>query len=119
MCGIPITRLISPHTNESISPPPSDASNASANATAALIAAVRSPSRMLKESPATVRFSIFRPIQSVPNSPPVPGGRFFLAKSTCCAASSQTIPSTVTRIKKRREIPSSQSVFFLMPYLLS
>ena len=40
MCGIPITRLISPHTNESISPPPSDASNASANATAALIAAV-------------------------------------------------------------------------------
>ena len=40
MCGIPITRLISPHTNESISPPPSDASNASANATAALIVAV-------------------------------------------------------------------------------
>ena len=50
---------------------------------------------------------------------PVPGGRFFLAKSTCCAASSQTIPSTVTRIRKRREIPSSQSVFFLMPCLLS
>lgn len=69
MCGIPITRLTSPHTNESISPPPSDASNASTNATAALIAAVRSPSRMLKESPATVRFSISRPIQSVPNSP--------------------------------------------------
>ncbi len=31
------------------------------NATAALIAAVRSPSRMLKESPATVRFSISPP----------------------------------------------------------
>ena len=60
----------------------------------ALTAAVRSPIRILKESPATVRTNMSRPIQSVPKGYCIHGARFFLVKSVLMAASCQNLPST-------------------------
>ena len=64
------------------------------SAITALTAAVRSPIRILKESPATVRTNMSRPIQSVPKGYCIHGARFFLVKSVLMAASRQKLPST-------------------------
>ena len=66
------------------------------SAAAPLIAAVKSPIRILKESPARVRKSISLPIQSVPKMWAAEGAWFRLKKSVSIAASVNRMPHTVT-----------------------
>ena len=69
------------------------------SAITALTADASTPMRMLVESPASVRDSISRPIQSVPNRYLRHGGRFLREKSVPTARSSRQIPATATAAK--------------------
>ena len=101
--GIPIIRSISPETARSAHFPMADAVPR-ARAASALKKAVTSPSRMLKDRPASVLANISLPSQSVPNRNPAWGGRFFLAKSAAPACSESAAPAAVIKSSTEAEI---------------
>ena len=101
MWGMPMTRSIHQEITASTQPPKEAERIPRTMAAPALTKAVSRPIRMLRESPARVRASMFRPIQSVPKGNKRLGARSFCAKSVSMARSSRRMPESVTaaRIK--------------------
>ena len=119
ICGIPITISMSICTMLSAAFPHTAAQSPIRNAAAALTAAVRSPIRMLKESPAIVRTNMSRPIQSVPNGYWIQGARFFRVKSVWIAVSFQKLPRTATSTRSPAARISSAKLFLLRFFIIS
>ena len=112
ICGIPITRSIHHEITASAFLPSTAAAVPARSAMTALTAAVRTPMRMLRDSPARVRASMSRPIQSVPNRCPGPGARLVRVKSVSVARPSSRIPAAVTAARIRTAAARKRSVLF-------
>ena len=77
--------------------------------------AARRPTSTLVDSPASVRSSMSRPIQSVPKGWAKLGARFFIEKSVAVAASATTSPATTTAASAAKAPKNAASVNLLFP----
>ncbi len=100
MWGTPIIRSISQLTTASTFGPPSAAAAPSTTAIAEETQAATNPKSTLVESPASVRASISRPIQSVPKGCSKLGANAFNEKSTEVALAVSAMPNATTSAKR-------------------
>ena len=127
--GMPMTRSMHQDMTASAFLPNTTDAVPRSSATAALTAAVSTPIRILRDSPARVRASMSRPIQSVPKGCCKSGARFLLEKSVSAAYPSVIIPATVTAVSitiaatrnrivcRRRFVSFSSRLLFLIVLL--
>ena len=121
MWGIPSTRSMIQETRASTRGPQTAEAVPSSRAIPPLRTAVRAPTRMLSDSPATVRASMSRPIQSVPKGWARQGGRFFRVKSASSAGLDRASPAKAitnsniqAEINKKR-VPTRRFVLIFGP----
>ena len=96
MCGTPIIRSIIQLTTASTRLPPSAAAQPRINAITDDTPAASKPTSTLVDNPASVRASMSRPIQSVPNGCATPGAKLFAAKSVTVAWGYSVRPAITT-----------------------
>ena len=113
--GMPSMRSMSQVTAASAFFPPSAATAPMTSAMMDDTPAARRPTSTLVDSPASVRSSMSRPIQSVPKGWAKLGARFFIEKSVAVAASATTSPATTTAASAAKAPKNAASVNPLFP----